>query len=255
MDMFVPSEPGIYIVALKNEHPISVNADRPKIADRCIFVTKANCKFGKATDLARRKREYQKTFGEQYVVFWPIAKIENPSPVESAIGSRLLSHRIRGLSGKPNEWLSGITSDELAQLVIEILESSTFDYELLTNAQPLASKQILIPAPTPKSAALPRKNLDTNSVPIGVSPSMIVRAAKYLQLAGMSLNQLRRLHHSKARAETFKATIDYFSGITDLKEKNRLYGARLMHVEGGHKEYGISFDELVRSALELFPMQ
>jgi hypothetical protein len=39
---------GIYIVTLNNPHPISVNANDRRVADRAIKVTKDNCKVGKA---------------------------------------------------------------------------------------------------------------------------------------------------------------------------------------------------------------
>lgn len=56
--MQLQSLPGVYILEMLNEEPISVNADRPAIAERCIKVTRANCKYGQAVNLARRQRDY-----------------------------------------------------------------------------------------------------------------------------------------------------------------------------------------------------
>jgi hypothetical protein len=35
---------GLYIVTLRNDEPISVNANDPRIADKAIKVTRANCR-------------------------------------------------------------------------------------------------------------------------------------------------------------------------------------------------------------------
>jgi hypothetical protein len=50
-------------VALNNEEAISVNANDPRIAARCIRVNKRHCKLGKARDLSARRRNYEKVFG------------------------------------------------------------------------------------------------------------------------------------------------------------------------------------------------
>ena len=36
---------GLYIVTLRNDEPISVNANDPRIADKAIKVTRANCRL------------------------------------------------------------------------------------------------------------------------------------------------------------------------------------------------------------------
>ena len=55
--------------SLTHEHPIPVSADRLNLAGRCILVIKANGKFGRAANLVRRKREYEKTFGSSRLYF------------------------------------------------------------------------------------------------------------------------------------------------------------------------------------------
>ena len=92
---------GVYVVTLLNEHLISVNADRPAIAERCIKVNREHCKFGKALNLQTRRSNYLKTFGVEYVRFYPIAAIEQPAVIESLVASYLLPYRMRGLTGRP----------------------------------------------------------------------------------------------------------------------------------------------------------
>lgn len=116
--------PGVYIVTLTNEHPISVNADRPGIAERCIKVTRANCKFGKALNLNTRRSNYFKTFGEKYVRFFPIAAVAEPHIVESRVATELLPFRIRGSTGRPNEWLAGVSPQAVEAIVLAALQES-----------------------------------------------------------------------------------------------------------------------------------
>ena len=106
---------GVYVVTLVNEHLISVNADRPAIAERCIKVNREHCKFGKALNLQTRRGNYFKTFGAEHVRFHPIAAVEQPAVIESLVASQLFPYRMRGPTGRPNEWLSGISPLEWNQ--------------------------------------------------------------------------------------------------------------------------------------------
>ena len=123
--------PGIYIVTLTNEHLISVNADRPAIAERCIKVNRDHCKFGKAVNLQTRRGNYFKTFGAEHVQFHPIAAITEPAVVESLVALHLLPYRMRGATGRLNEWLSGISALEVEAAVLAALESSGLNYTAL----------------------------------------------------------------------------------------------------------------------------
>ncbi|RLL54744.1 hypothetical protein D8Y20_02900 [Mariprofundus sp. EBB-1] len=109
---------GIYIVTLNNEQPISVNAQDPRIADRAIKVTKQNCKVGKAKNLYIREKNYFRTFGKENVNFKPIAFVENIEIAEKAILSRLECYRVRGRTGRKNERLEGISSDEVLDMYL-----------------------------------------------------------------------------------------------------------------------------------------
>lgn len=126
---------GVYIVTLVNEHFISVNADRPAIAERCIKVNREHCKFGKALNLQTRRGNYFKTFGVEHVGFHPIAAVEQPAVIESLVASRLFPYRMRGLTGRPNEWLSGISPLEVEATILAALKASGVSYTILGRVQ------------------------------------------------------------------------------------------------------------------------
>ena len=241
----IPSTPGIYVVSLSNEHPISVNADRA-YADQCIFVTKSNCKFGRAQNLARRYRDYVKTFGVEYVTFEVMALTDNPASLEAALASRLITHRIRGTSGRMTEWLTGITVEALKQLIFE---------ELATNR----SATLCAPLPEPRACAPASLAMEavgrppTAAINPGASPSMVVAAATYLQEAGMPVELLRDLHHFTRRTETFASTIRYFAGKQNIGQANQIYAARLLYVEQEHRSKKAAFEKLATEALHCFP--
>ena len=115
---------GLYLVALKNQEPISVNAHDPRIAERCIKVNRLNCKVGKAANLSGRERNYWKTFGAENVIFIPIAYVQEFAAAERVALERLSQWRVRGRSGRKNEWLWGIKPDEVIGLVLAALSDS-----------------------------------------------------------------------------------------------------------------------------------
>lgn len=122
---------GLYIVTLNNEVPISVNAQDSRIADKTIKVTKANCKFGKARNLESREKNYHKTFGKDNVKFIPIAKLAEIQKLEKTILGALDNYRIRGRSGRKNEWLQGIKPEEVLKIALFHIEQSGVNHELL----------------------------------------------------------------------------------------------------------------------------
>jgi hypothetical protein len=122
---------GIYIVSLNNHEPISVNAQDPRIADKAIKVTKANCKFGRAQSLKGREKYYFKTFGEHNANFMPVARIEDFAQAEKAVLARLDQYRIRGRTGRKNEWLEGISAEDVLGVVLSTLEELEIPHELL----------------------------------------------------------------------------------------------------------------------------
>jgi hypothetical protein len=124
-------QPGLYIVTLSNEHPISVNAHDRRIADKAIKVTHANCKFGKAKVLEGRRKNYEKTFGAEYVEFTPLAVLQDIAVAEKAILNKLNAYRIRGRTGRKNEWLEGIDPADVIAIVRETLVEIGVEYRLM----------------------------------------------------------------------------------------------------------------------------
>jgi hypothetical protein len=123
---------GLYLVTLNNRESISVNAQDPRIADKAIKVTRANCKFGKAKNLEARMKNYFKTFGEENVNFKPIVRLQEIDVVEKAILDQLRDHRIRGRTGRMNEWLENISLEIVLDTAMEIIQASGVEFELMT---------------------------------------------------------------------------------------------------------------------------
>ena len=127
---------GLYIVTLNNLVPISVNANDPRIASKCITVTSANCKFGKARNLSVRARNYEKVFGAENVNFFPLVALDEVASAERAVLSRLSQWRIRGNSGRKNEWLAGISPHEVECIVISTLSESGLAFKRIGSVAP-----------------------------------------------------------------------------------------------------------------------
>lgn len=121
---------GLYIVTLLNEQPISVNAQDPRIAERCIKVTRLNCKVGKARSLEARARNYAKTFGQCNVVFRPIAITEDLGPAERSILRALCAWRVRGRRRRMTEWLVGIAPADAEACALDALTTSGIVFSL-----------------------------------------------------------------------------------------------------------------------------
>lgn len=98
----IPS--GLYIVALRNVEPISVNAHDARIADRCIRVSCLNRKVGKAANLAARARSYAQRLSAHNVIFTPVACIEAFAAAERIVLTRLKPWRMRRTTGRINGW-------------------------------------------------------------------------------------------------------------------------------------------------------
>jgi hypothetical protein len=120
---------GLYIVTLNNLEPISVNANDPRMAAKCITVTSANCKFGKAKNLATRSRNYEKVFGVENVNFFPIVAIQDIAAAERTVLNQLSQWRVRGKSGRKNEWLVGISPHELERIALAALTEAGFAFQ------------------------------------------------------------------------------------------------------------------------------
>ena len=122
---------GLYIVTLNNLEPIHVNAQDPRDQGRSITVNKDNCKFGKAKDFEKRKKNYNKTFGEENVNFEPLVALEEIDEVEKLVLDSLDEYRIRGRTGRKNEWLENIEIEDLISIIFEVLDSKKIRYKKL----------------------------------------------------------------------------------------------------------------------------
>jgi hypothetical protein len=122
------SDAGLYIVTLNNEQPISVNANDPRIAHKCIRVSSLNCKFGKAKSLSRRRDNYCKVFGTENVNFKPIAFTQDIGLAERLVLKALCAWRVRGNTGRKNEWLVGIAATEVESIAIGSLTAAGVEF-------------------------------------------------------------------------------------------------------------------------------
>jgi hypothetical protein len=120
---------GLYIVALSNEEPVSVNAHDPRFAGKCIKVNRRHCKFGKARNLRHRERSYVKCFGEAFVDFRPIAWLKEIERAERLVLAQLSEWRVRGTTGRRNEWLHGITPVEVERIAISALVRTGIEFQ------------------------------------------------------------------------------------------------------------------------------
>ena len=235
--MRLPPSSGVYVVEMLNDEPISVNADRPRIAARCIHVTRANCKYGQAVNLARRQRDYEKTFGAENVRFRYFAVTPFYLAVEATVGARLIRYRIPGITGRLNEWLQGISAEAVEFVVREALASLPDQGDKMSPSSPRWES-----------------SGHNNHESVGVSPQALVAAARYLERHQLDVDLLRNMHHSPRRGETFTSTLRYFSGKSNLRANNTRYGARLIYVAQQCETTGRSFSELVEEALHRFPL-
>ena len=119
---------GLYIVTLRNEVPISVNAHDKRHAHKAITVTCDNCKFGKAEDLDRRKKNYDRTFGAEHVKFHVVATLTEIKRAELEILKKLDKYRIKGKTGRKNEWLEKISPTEVLIIIVETLKCLNVEY-------------------------------------------------------------------------------------------------------------------------------
>lgn len=127
----IPSKPGIYLVTLRNQHPISVNRQDKRIAEKAIKVRCGHVKIGMAANLARRRSNYVATFDVENVIFRPLLTCsqEDAEQCERVMKERLRDFRIRGLTGQPNEWLEGIGAEQVVEVVWRVVEELGFVHE------------------------------------------------------------------------------------------------------------------------------
>lgn len=233
----IPAEPGLYFVRLSGDELISVNHNDLKRRDRCIMVNSRNSKYGIAQNLKSRYLSYCRTFGRQRVQFVVLGHAATPAAIESKLHQHFSNYRMRGLSGRQNEWLAGIDPDVAFQQALEI-----FDQHDVSSISP----ELGAVAERPQFCR-------REPAPLGKKfwPEDIVQAARYLQSHGMSEQLLSRCHHFGQ--QTYSATLRYFTGKTRLQGANNpVYAARLDFIAQEHMA-GKKFDQLLLEAQEAFP--
>lgn len=85
----------------------------------------------------------------------------------------------------------------------------------------------------------------------------IVTSLRYLESAGMSVDQLSQLHHFSLRGRTvsFSRGFRYFGVNKELRENNIRYAERLAFVANAHKLGEGPLNALVRQALARWPLK
>lgn len=231
----IPARPGLYFVRLQGAELASVNDNDPKRRDKCIKVNSANSKYGKAINLRSRFAAYGRTFGASRVRFDVLVLHNDLSLIEQDLHVHFLNYRIRGSTGRSNEWLENIDPD------VAFIEAKTICS--------CASESM---SPVRKSPAIASKVAPTNlqfSSKV-LLPEDVVRAAGYLQRNGMSEQLLGGLHHFGR--QTYKQTFDYFTGRRRIQGRNPVYAQRLHFMVSGHIK-GASFVDLIEQAKAAFP--
>lgn len=144
---------------------------------------------------------------------------------------------MRGMTGRLNEWLTGIAPD------VAFEQASRICHE--------AGLNIVVPSLTVIANGKCATRAGLAKPPSRIMhPADIVRAAEYLQKHGMSETLLAKLHHFGR--QTYRETLGYFSQRSRIYGDNLNYAARLDLVMRGHLERG-DFDDLVHRALMELP--
>jgi len=84
----------------------------------------------------------------------------------------------------------------------------------------------------------------------------VVNSAKYLEENGFTQKQLSSLHHFSldGKDETFRSLGKYFSENKELQERNTNLANRLIYVADQYKQKKGTFSELIKQALEKWPL-
>lgn len=231
----IPARPGLYFVRLRGDELVSVNDNDPNRRDKCIKVNSTNSKYGKAVDLRSRFAAYCRTFGPSRVRFDVLVLHNDPNLMERELHTYFLPYRMRGSTGRPNEWLKNIEPDVA-----------------FTEATRICARGSAPMSPAWEGATITPRAVSTSprfSFKV-LCPEDIIRAADYLRRNGMSEQLLSELHHFKR--QTYKQTFDHFTGRTRLQGRNPIYAARLEFVASGHLG-GAGFTDLIEQAKATFP--
>jgi hypothetical protein len=118
--MSIPTCSGLYIVQPTNVEPIcSYRGDKRREGSGTPI--KVGCiKFGKAKNLDRRRKNYEKTFGNNNIFFIPIVYSSLSHEIEKAVKIQVKASRIRSPKNRPLEWLTDISFQTLKQQIVDV---------------------------------------------------------------------------------------------------------------------------------------
>ncbi|MFU2487151.1 hypothetical protein [Thauera sp. WH-1] len=123
---------GLYLVTLNNETPISVNAGDHRVAQRAIQVRRGDIKVGKSEHLTKRHGNYVRNFGRDHVNFSVLAYIpggkSDRDRAESVVFECFRPFRIRGTTGRLNEWMNGVSASDARAMALEALRDSGIEH-------------------------------------------------------------------------------------------------------------------------------
>ena len=90
-------------------------------------------RIGKYVEADLRVQEsrlsYEKVFGAENVNFIPIAALEDIIQAERLVLGLLSEWRVRGVTGRKNEWLCGVSAEKVRRIAISALVESGLPFQ------------------------------------------------------------------------------------------------------------------------------
>lgn len=264
---------GLYLVTLNNEELISVNAHDPRHAARAIRVNRAHLKVGKAEQFGRRKDNYDRTFGSHNVNYTPVVTVapDDLQRAEKCVLEALKPYRMRGHTGRLNEWLEGVTDVVIRDLIFTTLKQEGIQHEAWTADAGGFQRAIHVEADRESPAKLsPSRNMrPANSQEASgqdATPAKTIAHLLELKRYAFDDQLFKRVHHL-ANA-SIKGHLDYCQELVDgggdfRGETNRDVCRRLVHITAalrklevsGDEASGTDIEEIVERALRAFPIR
>lgn len=100
----------------------------PRYVTTCARVNCCNVKIGKARNLASRKRDYIRDFGEDNIRFLAPLATDEFGLAETLILRRLKDRQMRGPKSGVMDWLEGISVDQAIAAVFSALDEAGIPY-------------------------------------------------------------------------------------------------------------------------------
>ena len=104
-----------------------------RYVETCARVNKDNVKVGKAENFEMRRSNYWKDFGQENVVFEPVARLSDVKTAERLILRALKEHRKLSPKGGKLEWLEGISFAQVRSIVFSVLDENGVNYVPVEN--------------------------------------------------------------------------------------------------------------------------